>query len=93
MWSHNFDNYDQESKPSDLPTLPSRLFWRMKFTQTDSAEERHSSNLEDFFGSIWSLKSKVSNKTLETVRITNLIINFFKKKIYLRTFIDVISLG
>uniref|UniRef100_A0A2S2NSK1 Uncharacterized protein n=1 Tax=Schizaphis graminum TaxID=13262 RepID=A0A2S2NSK1_SCHGA len=71
MWHHNFINYDQVGKPSDLPTLPSRLFRRMKFTQTDSAEERHSSNLDDFFGSIWSLKSKISNKTLETDEVRN----------------------
>lgn len=67
MLLQNVANYDQAGKPSDLATLPSRLFRRMKFTQTDSAEERHSSNLDNFFGSIWSLKSKISNKTLETV--------------------------
>jgi len=76
MWRHNFINsYDPVGKPSDLPTLHSRLFRRMKFTQTDSAEERHSSNLDDFFGSIWSLKSKISNKTLETVK------KYLKKKL------------
>lgn len=82
MWRHNFANYDQAGKPSDLPTLPSRLFRRMKFTQTDSAEERHSSNLDDFFGSIWSLKSKVSNKTLETVRKNK----FIQKNIFRNNF-------
>lgn len=81
MWRHNFINsYDPVSKPSDLPTLHSRLFRRMKFTQTDSAEERHSSNLDDFFGSIWSLKSKISNKTMETVKKNIYQIKFFKKK-------------
>lgn len=67
MLLQNIANYDQGGKPSDLPTLPSRLFRRMKFTQTESAEDRHSSNPDNFFGSLWSLKSKVSNKTLETV--------------------------
>lgn len=40
----------------------------MKFTQTNSIEEFHSNNVDDFFGSIWSLKSKVSNKSPDAVR-------------------------
>lgn len=67
VW-HNFTSFEQIGKTSDLPTLPSRLFRRMKFTQTDSAEDRHSSNIDDIFGSIWSLRSKVSNRSPDTVR-------------------------
>lgn len=70
-WRHHHTaaHYDQTGKSADLPTLPSRLFRRMKFTQTDGGtEERHSSNIDDFFGSIWSLRSKVSNKSPDTVR-------------------------
>jgi hypothetical protein len=68
VWRYNFANIEQTVKPTDLPTLPSRLFRRMKFTQTDSGEEHHSNNIDDFFGSIWSLRSKVSNKSPDTVR-------------------------
>ncbi|XP_050529538.1 uncharacterized protein LOC126899057 isoform X2 [Daktulosphaira vitifoliae] len=59
--SYNTSN-EQTGKSIDLPTLPSRLFRRMKFTQTESADEPQS-NTEDFFGSIWSLKSRISNKS------------------------------
>lgn len=61
-------NFDRAGKPQDIPTLPSRIFRKIKFTQTDGADDHHSNNIEDFFGSIWSLKSKVSNKSPETVR-------------------------
>lgn len=74
---HNMSNIDQTNKSNDLPTLPSRFFQRMKFTQTNSIEEFHSNNVDDFFGSIWSLKSKVSNKSPDGVRKNNIYIFFY----------------
>lgn len=65
-------NFDQTGKPLDIPTLPSRLFRKMKFTQTDTTGEHYSNNIEDLFGSIWSLKSKISNKSPEPVRTKQL---------------------
>lgn len=41
----------------------------MKMTQTESTDEiRSTTYIEDFFGSIWSLRSKVSSKSFDTVR-------------------------
>lgn len=62
-----FTGTEQAAKSLDLPTFPSRLFRRMKFTQTDGTDEFHNSNIEELFGSIWSLRSKISNKSPDTV--------------------------
>lgn len=67
-------NFDQTGKPIDVQTLPSRLFRKIKFTQTDDTEDRHSNNIDDYFGSIWSLKSKVSVKSPDTVRKSKILI-------------------
>lgn len=76
-----FANIDQSGKQIDLPNLPSKLFWKMKFTQTENGEERTSGNLDEFFGSIWSLRSKISNKSPDTVR---------KNSIYIFNYYDIL---
>lgn len=63
----HFVNFDLTGKPIDVQNLPFKLLKKMKLTQTDGTEERHSNNMEDYFGSIWSLKSKVSLKSPDMV--------------------------